>query len=81
MKQKLMGWQPQADNKIGFISGLAGGAYQYILNINLPIDFWSKLVEAGITAIVCGFAGVAGKELYKIIRSAIIKKNKDEKIP
>lgn len=58
------------DNSIGFISGLIGGIWQSLMNINLPIDFWSKLLEAGITAGVCGFVGVAGKEIFVLIRDS-----------
>lgn len=71
MKQKVMGWQPeQADNRFAFVLGIIGGVWQFILNIHLPADFLSKLMEGAITAGVCGFAGIMGKELFKVTRRA-----------
>ena len=67
---KLMGVQVDQNTKTGFIAGMVGGIYQWSLNINLPTDFLSKLVEGGITAIVCGFVGMAGKELYQVTQKA-----------
>lgn len=72
--KKAMGWQPeqQVNNKIGFAFGLIGGVWQFMMNIHLPMDFWSKLIEGVITAGVCGFAGMAGKELFVITRRSLI---------
>lgn len=73
MKTKSMGWQPeQADNRIAFVFGIIGGVWQFILNIHLPVDFLSKLVEGAVTAGVCGFAGIIGKELYVLAKRSII---------
>lgn len=71
MKQKLMGWQPEANDKFAFVAGSVGAFVQMLLNIHLPTDFWQKLIEAAITAAVCGFVGVAGKELYRVVRNAV----------
>lgn len=66
-----MGWQPETtDNRFAFVLGIIGGVWQFILNIHLPVDFLSKLVEGAVTAGVCGFAGIMGKELFKIARRA-----------
>lgn len=71
--KKSMGWQPeQVDNRIGFTLGLIGGIWQFVMNIHLPLDFLSKLVEGAITAGVCGFAGIFGKELFVIARRSVI---------
>jgi hypothetical protein len=72
MKYRTMGFQPESvDNRIAFITGVVAGLYQFLLNIHLPTDFWSKLIEAAITAAVCGFVGVLGKELYKLVRNSL----------
>lgn len=72
MKQ-LMGWQPEhSDNRLSFFIGSIVGFIQYWLNIHLPTDFWSKLLEGVITAGLCGFAGMVGKELFKIIKVYLI---------
>lgn len=73
MKQKLMGWQPeQSDNKLAYAFGFIGALYQYILNIHLSTDIWSKLLEGGITAGLCGFAGMVGKWLFGVIKQYAI---------
>jgi hypothetical protein len=69
MKNNLMGWQPEgADNRLSFTIGSIAGFIQYMLNIHLPIDFWSKLLEGVITAGVAGFAGMGGKWLFEITK-------------
>lgn len=62
-----MGWQPdQTNNKLAYLFGFIGALYQAIANIKVPIDDWSKLLESGITAGVCGFVGMAGKWLFEV---------------
>ena len=46
--------------------GTAGGMTTYILDIQ-P-DFFSKLIQAGFTAFICGMLGAAGKHLYDIVK-------------
>lgn len=58
------------DNSIAFISGAIGAFYQFLMNIHLNIDFWSKLLESAIMAGVCGFVGVAGKEIFVLLRDS-----------
>jgi hypothetical protein len=70
------------DNSIAYISGAIGAFYQFLMNIHLDIDFWSKLLEAAITAGVCGFVGVAGKEIFVLLRDSFREyfgKGKDKK--
>ena len=79
---KLMSWQPDANTKLGFILGLDGAVYKMILNVHLPIDGISKFVENVITAGVCGFIGVAGKDLWLLAKrsfKAYFKSKKDKK--
>ena len=74
MKRNLMGWQPEnADNRLSFTIGSLVGFIQYWLNIHLPVDFWSKLLEGVITALLCGFAGMIGKELFTITKKALVE--------
>lgn len=71
--KKAMGWQPeQIDNRVGIIAGMIAGVWQYLLNIHLPVDFLSKLLESVVTAGLAGFAGMMGKELFVITRRAFI---------
>lgn len=83
MQHKTMGWHPDnADNKLSVLFGIVGGMAQYLLNIHLPTDFLSKLMESAITAAVCGIAGIAGKELFKVLRASLteyIKRKKNIK--
>ncbi|HUR65474.1 MAG TPA: hypothetical protein VMZ03_03920 [Chitinophagaceae bacterium] len=71
-----MGIHNENNNKIGFISGLIGGVFKFLMNIDLPVGFFSKLLEAGITACVCGFLGVAGKEVFNLIKKYVLKRRK-----
>lgn len=77
MKQ-LMWWQDN-NNKLGFIIGVLTGMSKFILNFHLPLEFPSKLVEGGITAALCGFMGVAGKELWVVAKKAFIAYFKNRK--
>ena len=65
------------DNFIGFICGLFGGAVQTLLDAN-P-HYPSTLLQACITAMVCGASGYLGKELIVFIRAIILKKKYNEK--
>jgi hypothetical protein len=49
------------DKVIGFFSGLFGGFIKFVSVSLLDVTFAIKLIEAGITAFVCGMLGVAGK--------------------
>jgi len=65
------------DTKIGFIVGMTGGMLKYISGALLDISFAGRLVEAGLTAMVCGFLGVAGKHTFYWLRKKYFtKKNK-----
>ena len=44
----------------------------YILDIKLPVDFGSKLLEGAIMAGVGGFFSWMGKELFVLARRAFI---------
>lgn len=57
---------------IGFIGGLLGGTGSYTL---LQIQETSiHLAVAVGTALLCGFAGIAGKDFYYFIKHKLKKK-------
>lgn len=62
------------DSKIGLISGLIGGIGKYFIQIHTP--FIVNLVGAMFTALMCGFAGVLGKEIYTYIKRKFKNNNK-----
>jgi hypothetical protein len=70
MKQAM--WHADNNTKLGFIIGAITGMFKLILNVHLPIEFFSKLFESAITAGVCGLMGVAGKELWVVGKRALI---------
>lgn len=57
---------------MGFISGIIGGIGSYVLDIK--IHFLTDMAVAIITALLCGAAGVAGKEAYQIIKKRIVRR-------
>lgn len=59
---------------IGFVCGILGGLVDYAIRASQLTIF--AVMQAGITALVCGGAGVAGKELYLYLKNKITKKNK-----
>lgn len=70
----------QYDNLTAFICGFTGGAIKLIDNklLQVPahfdINYLQNLGETGITALVCGFLGIAGKHLFILL----IKRKKNE---
>jgi hypothetical protein len=71
---KLMGHQfEDGNNRLGFGIGVVTGVVQFFLKIDVPTDFWSKLLGASITAGVCGFVGVMGKELFVLAKNNLIE--------
>ena len=59
---------------IGFVCGILGGLVDYAIRAS-PLTIFA-VMQAAITALVCGGAGVAGKEVYIYIKKKIIKKIK-----
>jgi hypothetical protein len=63
------------NNAYGFFFGLIGGGVKYMMNINAEII--SRMSEAAVTAIMCGFLGMLGKEAFVYIkRKYFTKKHK-----
>lgn len=57
----------QGNTAIGIISGCLGGLGKYFLQIQTP--FLLNILGAIITALLCGAAGVAGKEGYMLVKN------------
>ena len=69
------------DQQIGFASGAIGGFIYYVLNMPATVlllnPFIVNLFQAAITATLCGFLGVAGKQLFASLRKWYLnRKNK-----
>jgi hypothetical protein len=60
------------DNLIGFISGLFGGSVRFLLDAN-P-SYPASLLQATITALVCGAAGYLGKEIIVLLKRLLSRK-------
>jgi hypothetical protein len=43
-----------------FLCGIGGGMTKYIMQFN-DAPYFARLLEAGVTAFICGFLGMAGK--------------------
>ncbi len=54
------------DNLVSTCSGAIVCLWQYILNIDLPMDFGSKAVSGVLIAFLGGAAGYIGKEVVRV---------------
>lgn len=77
MKQLM--WQADNNTKLGFAIGAITGVYKYLMDVHLPLEFPSKLIESGITAAVCGLMGVVGKEIWTVGKRAFVAHFKTRK--
>jgi hypothetical protein len=59
------------NNFTGAVAGIGGGCFHYLLQINVDASFLLKLTEAGVTALVCGAAGIIGKEVVVYVKAKI----------
>ena len=53
------------DAWVAGVCGTIGGMIDFS-NSLISITYWQALVKAGLTALVCGFLGVAGKHLFSM---------------
>lgn len=65
---KVLNWNDlHHDAPFATLCGIVGGFGKYFLDIqNGP--YVLKVTEAAFTALICGFAGVAGKEIFQYIK-------------
>lgn len=63
---------------IGFISGILGGSGSFLLQIQA--NFWGTMMIAILTALLCGAAGVAGKEAYYFCKQRIKIKKRNGRV-
>jgi uncharacterized membrane protein YebE (DUF533 family) len=66
--------QHNIDNITSFGIGAIAGIVKFIFTLNIATDSASRIGEAVMTAGLCGFAGMAGKELYGYIKKAFFKR-------
>ena len=59
------------NSTLGFICGAIGGVSKYIMQINDFAGFGIAMTKAGLTALICGFLGVAGKWLFEWMKKRI----------
>lgn len=57
--------QTKSDLIVGGICGMIGGMIKFYDSL-IAITYWEALAKAGLTALVCGFLGVAGKHLFTV---------------
>lgn len=62
------------DTWIGIGSGLTGGCLKYATINEIQISFSHKLIESALIALVCGAAGMVGKELFTFCKKKWNKK-------
>ena len=52
-----------------FLCGIGGGMTKYIIQVDAP--FMVKLFQAGVTALICGFLGMAGKWAFDYLKTKL----------
>lgn len=63
---------------IAGICGFFGGMIMFIKTAWIDPTYWVSLAKAGLTALVCGFMGVAGKYLYSWIVKKYFRNKKNK---
>jgi hypothetical protein len=58
------------DFRIGMVCGLFGGLGKYFIQVQTT-PFYINAMGAALTALLCGAAGVAGKEMYLFVKKKI----------
>jgi len=58
------------------LCGILGGMVKFLQVSVIEVTWWEKTLQAGGTALICGFLGVAGKELFVFIKKAFFKRKK-----
>lgn len=61
------------NTKVGFTCGFIGGFGKFLLQVNSH-TYLTNLAGAVLTAVICGAAGVAGKELYQYLKRKLKSK-------
>lgn len=77
MKSSTMDNTTTGHTPLGLICGIIGGMTSFFLQINVVEPaWWEKTIQAGGTALICGFLGIVGKECYIWIKAAFSHKKK-----
>lgn len=73
--QKLIQHNSEGNTAVGLFAGLIGGLGKYLLQVNTT-PAYLNIIQAVFTALLCGAAGVAGKEIYQVIKRKIKNRRK-----
>lgn len=68
--------QGYVEKLVSVVCGIIGGMFYFLKQVMLDMGYLESLWKAALTAIVCGFAGVAGKYLFTMVKNRIWKKRK-----
>lgn len=61
----------ETNTRIGLLAGMIGGMWKYIM-LQVQVEgFGESAMKAAATALICGLAGVAGKEIYGFLKKHI----------
>jgi len=66
-------WAHSIGTKVGIATGGVGGFGKYLLDINTA-SMQERVMEAGITALICGVLGAIGAEIVRFFKNKIFKK-------
>lgn len=61
--------------KIAAAIGMVTGLLKYtFLQVTQTESYFESVGKAALTALICGLAGVAGKEIYALCKRIVVKK-------
>ena len=79
MKSVFQNYFENVNAKIAVFAGILGGMGKFILLQINSEGFLETLLKASITALFCGLAGVAGKEVFSFLKAHITVRFKKKK--
>jgi hypothetical protein len=69
MKANYQEMEHDLNKGLGFLFGMIGGVTKFVCDVPIhTTEYLKATAEAGFTALVCGFLGVAGKEFYVFLK-------------
>jgi hypothetical protein len=68
---KTVDYNNNHDNWIGFMIGMISGIVKFLF---IDPALFSRFLEAGITAVVCGVLGMLGKDVYVWVKNKMLSK-------
>lgn len=73
---KVLHYQDSNNNGWAILCGMVGGSAKFLAQIHSS-SFMTNFFGSLLTALMCGAAGVAGKELYLYIKK-VVKTKKEQ---